>query len=36
MDIKAIATKVMYKLFAMLKKKYDFELSKNSETEVTK
>ncbi len=36
MDIKAIATEVMYKLFAMLEMKYDFKLSKGSETEVTK
>lgn len=31
LDIKAIATEVMYKLFAMLEMKYDFKLSKNSE-----
>ena len=30
LDIKAIATKVMYKLFAMLEMKYDFKLSKDS------
>ena len=36
LDIKAIATEVMYKLFAMLEMKYDFKLSKGSETEVTK
>ena len=35
-DIKAIATEVMYKLFAMLEMKYDFKLSKNGEMEVTK
>ena len=35
-DIKAIATKVMYKLFAMLEMKYDFKLSKDGETEETK
>ena len=33
LDIKAIATEVMYKLFAMLEMKYDFKLSKGSETE---
>ena len=27
LDIKAIATEVMYKLFAMLEMKYDFKLS---------
>ena len=31
LDIKAIATEVMYKLFAMLEMKYDFKLSKDSE-----
>jgi len=36
LDIKAIATEVMYKLFAMLEMKYDFKLSKNGETEVTR
>ena len=36
LDIKAIATEVMYKLFAMLEMKYDFKLSKGSKTEVTK
>ena len=36
LDIKAIATEVMYKLFAMLEMKYDFKLSRDSETEVTK
>ena len=36
LDIKAIATEVMYKLFAMLEMKYDFKLSSGSETEVTK
>ena len=36
LDIKAIATEVMYKLFAMLEMKYDFKLSKNGEMEVTK
>ena len=35
LDIKAIATEVMYKLFAMLEMKYDFKLSKDGETEVT-
>ena len=30
LDIKAIATEVMYKLFAMLEMKYDFKLSKDS------
>ena len=35
LDIRAIATKVMYKLFAMLEMKYDFKLSKDGETEVT-
>ena len=33
LDIKAIATEVMYKLFAMLEMKYDFKLSKNGEME---
>ena len=33
LDIKAIATEVMVKLFAMLEMKYDFKLSKNGETE---
>ena len=28
LDIKAISTEVMYKLFAMLEMKYDFKLSK--------
>ncbi len=36
LDIKAIATEVMYKLFAMLEMKYDFKLSSGSETEETK
>lgn len=36
LDIKAIATEVMYKLFAMLEMKYDFKLSKNSEMEGTR
>ena len=36
LDIKAIATKVMYKLFAMLEMKYAVKLSRDSETEVTK
>ena len=36
LDIKAIATKVMYKLFTMLEMKYDFKLSKDGETEVTR
>ena len=35
LDIKAIATEVMYKLFAMLEMKYDFKLSRDGETEVT-
>ena len=35
LDIRAIATKVMYKLFAMLEMKYDFKLSKDGETEET-
>ena len=30
LDIEAIATEVMYKLFAMLEMKYDFKLSKDS------
>ena len=36
LDIKAIATDVMYKLFTMLEMKYDFKLSKNSEMEGTR
>ena len=36
LDIKTIATKVMYKLFAMLEMKYDFKLSENREIEVTR
>ena len=36
LDIKTIATKVMYKLFAMLEMKYDFKLSKNDEMEERK
>ena len=36
LDIKAIATEVMYKLFAMLEMKYDFKLSKDGETEGTR
>ena len=36
LDIKAIATEVMYKLFAVLEMKYDFKLSKGSETEERK
>ena len=36
LDIKAIATEVMVKLFAMLEMKYDFKLSKNGETEETR
>ena len=36
LDIKAIATDVMHKLFAMLEMKYNFKLSRDSETEVTK
>ena len=35
LDIKAIATKVMYQLFAMLEMKYDFKLSRDGETEET-
>ena len=35
LDMKAIATEVMYKLFTMLEMKYDFKLSKDGETEVT-
>ena len=35
LDIKAIATEVMYKLFAMLEMKYDFKLSMDGETEET-
>ena len=33
LDIKAIATSVMQKLFAMLEMKYDFKLSQDGETE---
>ena len=33
LDIQAIATEVMYKLFAMLEIKYDFKLSKDGERE---
>ena len=36
LDIKAIATEVMYKLFAMLEMKYDFKLSMDGETEETR
>ena len=36
LDIEAIATEVMYKLFAMLEMKYDFKLSKNNEMEETR
>ena len=36
LDIKAIATEVMYKLFTMLEMKYDFKLSKNNEMEETR
>lgn len=36
LDIKAIATDVMHKLFAMLEMKYDFKLSSGSETEETR
>ena len=36
LDIKAIATEVMYKLFAMLEMKYDFKLSRDGETEEAK
>ena len=36
LDIKAIATDVMHKLFGMLEMKYDFKLSSGSETEETK
>ena len=35
LDIRTIATKVMYKLFAMLEMKYDFKLSRDRETEET-
>lgn len=35
LDIKAIATEVMYKLFAMLEMKYDFKLSKDNKGEET-
>ena len=36
LDIKAIATEVMYKMFAVLEMKYDFKLSKGGETEERK
>ncbi len=36
LDIRTIATKVMYQLFAMLEMTFDFKLSKDSKTEVTK
>lgn len=36
LDIKAIATEVMYKLFVMLEMKYDFKLSMNGEKEGTR
>ena len=36
LDIEAIATEVMYKLFAMLEMKYDFKLSMDGETEETR
>ena len=36
LDIRKIATKVMYQLFAMLEMTFDFKLSKDSKTEVTK
>ena len=36
LHLKSIATKVMYKLFAMLEMKYDFKLSKNGEMEETR
>ena len=36
LDIKAIATEVMYKLFAILEMKYDFKLSKKREMEETR
>ena len=36
LDIKAMATDVMHKLFAMLEMKYNFKLSKDGEREVTK
>ena len=36
LDIKAIATEVMYKLFAMLEMKYDFKLSMDGGTEETR
>ena len=35
LDIKAIATEVMYKLFAMLEMKYDFKLSMDNKGEET-
>ena len=35
LDIKAIATDVMHKLFAMLEMKYNFKLSGDGETEET-
>ena len=36
LDIKAIATDVMHKLFGMLEMKYDFKLSRDGETEETR
>lgn len=36
LDIKAIATDVMHKLFAILEMKYDFKLSMDDETEETR
>ena len=36
LDVKAIATEAMYKLFTMLEMKYDFKLSKNGEMEETR
>ena len=36
LDIKAMATDVMHKLFAMLEMKYNFKLSRDGEREVTK
>ena len=35
LDIRAIATEVMYRLFAMLEMKYDFKLSRDGEKEET-
>ena len=36
LDIRAIATEVMYRLFAMLEMKYNFNLSSDGEKEETK